>query len=118
MFGPSMVIGGCVGVIVQHFRSRNDAVKNVAKDAGAGSTPERFFHWTPWLGVVFIVLYALLLNLEFVDFRVASSLFLLAIGLLLSKWQMKYLPAVVCLALTVSFSIHLLFERLFVVELP
>ena len=70
------------------------------------------------VGFVLIVIYACLLGLESVDFRVATSLFLIGIGMLLSKWQPKYLPSVISLALIVSFSIHLLFERLFVVELP
>lgn len=105
---------GILGVVVaQAFWSGKGLLGPTEKTAVQdGRRP-----WTALLAVVFTFVYAALLTLGWLDFRIATFLFVAAVGLLLAgrRWIL-YVP-VCALACVTAVGVYHLFKDVFVIDL-
>ncbi len=62
--------------------------------------------------------YAAVMTMGGVGFRAATFAYVLTLGLLLSRWRVRTLPALLLAAGIMSFGVHYLFTRVLVVDLP
>lgn len=104
---------------VQSFlerRTRSDAPKtNTQFD------PNESYRTRPGLAAIAIVLtiaYVMVMQKNWMDFRLATILFIASVGMTLVKLELKRLPILAAIAVSLSFGLHALFTNLFVIDLP
>jgi hypothetical protein len=65
-----------------------------------------------------IVAYVAAMTVEWASFRPATFVYVLLTGMLLTREKKRALPVLVVLATAMSFGIHHVFTRVFVIDLP
>ncbi len=68
--------------------------------------------------VALTVAYALSMTLGWAGFRLATFVYVLLAGLILTRSRLRSLPAVVLMAVAMGFGVHYVFTRIFVIDLP
>ncbi|MEZ6133412.1 MAG: tripartite tricarboxylate transporter substrate-binding protein [Pirellulaceae bacterium] len=77
------------------------------------------YAWRRVLGVLTITcIYVALLQFQVADYRIATFAFVLATGLLLVEPQARQRVTVAGIAIALSLGLHLIFTRVFVIDLP
>lgn len=75
----------------------------------------------PWLAFVSIVgtaAYVLVMQMNWVGFRVSTFMFIFGLGLLLTSMKVKQLPMMLAVALAMSLGLHFVFTNVFAIVLP
>lgn len=114
---PKLVLGIVVMLfLVVAFQSlprRNTAVGAEAKQADYSIRPGLAF-----ASMVVTVLYVLVMQMNWIGFRVSTFVFILGLGLLLTRMNVKQLPMLVAVAVVMSLGLHFVFTKVFTIVLP
>ncbi len=116
---PAIVLGvvGClaVGVVALSFRDRRRA--DLTGPAAAEIAPRKHYGLAAAC-VAMTIAYIAALSLGWVDFRLATIVFVAAVGATLTGWRWRAAPGLLLMAQVLGFGLHYLFTQVFVIDLP
>ncbi len=115
VFGAVVVFG--VVVFAQEVRARVRRAPSAANEASGLPDYQRHYLMAG-TAVAMTALYVWLMQMNWLGFRVATALFVVGLGLRLTRMNMNRLPALAVIALAMSFGLHYVLTQVFVIDLP
>ncbi|MFT5302967.1 MAG: tripartite-type tricarboxylate transporter receptor subunit TctC [Mariniblastus sp.] len=118
---PKLVLGIVVLLsLVVCFQTLPNRQTTPSKRESAEATQAGYSN-RPWLAFVSIVgtaAYVLVMQMNWVGFRVSTFVFIFGLGLLLTGMKVKQLPMTLAIALAMSLGLHFVFTNVFAIVLP
>ena len=119
---PNLVLGIVVMLaLVVTFQTLPNGSTAVVGRQSVQENEERGYTTRPWLAVASILataIYVLVMQMNWVGFRVATFAFILGLGLFLTRFNVKRLPMLLAIAIVMSLGLHWVFTNVFTVVLP
>jgi hypothetical protein len=118
---PKLVLGIVVLLSLAVVVQTRSSWKTTPSKCESSEATQAGYSIRPWLALASIVgtaAYVLVMQMNWVGFRVSTFMYIFGLGLLLTGMKVKQLPMMLAIALALSLGLHFVFTNVFAIVLP